>query len=171
MLNEPGMCIPTHACIYRYIDIAEYQTLPAMDARLIRNNGYTLEGSDVAWRVGKRMMEQETVRAEERIEGKIEQDLSVDAKQTKRRGHMQAHVSSNSDHHPPVWTPPQIKGIPLLLLFPLPLQLLLPTGGGLILRLKTNVLQLKSQDKPWRPVRPDRWHYQPRHLCKDVGVT
>lgn len=60
------------------------------DARLIRNNGVHMTGERYCCTDGgeaKTMMEEETVRAEQRREGKLEQarDSSADASQTKRR--------------------------------------------------------------------------------------
>lgn len=84
MLNEPGMCIHARAVFYRHLHITGCQPASAADARLIRNNGVHMTGERYCCTDGgeaKTMMEEETVRAEQRIEGKLEQarDSSADA--------------------------------------------------------------------------------------------
>lgn len=91
------------------------------------------------------MMEQETVRAEQRIEGKLEQahNSSADAKQTKRR---QEEMKEGT-----------CKLMSAQTQTPLPLQLLLPTRGGLILRCmaqnKYSPAEVSGQTPVSRPTR------------------
>lgn len=147
--------------------------------------GYTWQGSDIVALMGEKRKRWWRKRRESGTKNRGKAGTSsrfisrrlTDQKKTWRNesGRVQAHVGSNSDTPPPSGPPPQIKGIPLLLLLsPLPLVASSSQQRGVhpeVCGSKTNVPQLKSPTKPRRPVQPDRWHYQLRHLFKDVGVT
>lgn len=164
MLNEPGMCIHARACIYRHLHIIGYRPVPAMGARLIRNNGHTWQGSNVVALGGgaKGARDSESRTKNRGKAGTRAHNSSADAKQTKRRQEEMKEgtcelMSAQTQTPLPRLDPTTNKGHPPSASFPTPLAASSSHRRGLILRRmaqnKRSPAEVSGQTLVSRPTR------------------